>query len=299
MFILITVGMIVRRAGLISQEENRHLNNMVFKVFFSVMMFDNIYRSELTGAVSGRFMGFTLASIAVVYVCALAVALKATKSPKTRGAMIQAIYRSNFVIMGLPIALNIYGGENLATTAVMVAVVVPIFNVLAVVTLEVFRGGRPKPLEVARQIIKNPLIIGAVCGLICAAFKIDFPQVIDDLFDDMAGVATPLALVILGISFEFSQIMECGRNLWIAVIGRLVVVPGLVLTAAALIGIRDIEFVTLIGVFAAPSAISSYTMAQSMDSDATLAGNAVIMSSMLACGTMLLWIFLFKSLGMF
>lgn len=115
----------------------------------------------------------------------------------------------------------------------------------------------------------------------------------------MAGVATPLALVILGISFEFSQIMECGRNLWIAVIGRLVVVPGLVLTAAALIGIRDIEFVTLIGVFAAPSAISSYTMAQSMDSDATLAGNAVIMSSMLACGTMLLWIFLFKSLGMF
>ena len=283
MFILIAVGMIVRRAGLISQEENRHLNNMVFKVFFSVMMFDNIYRSELTGAVSGRFMGFTLASIAVVYVCALAVALKATKSPKTRGAMIQAIYRSNFVIMGLPIALNIYGGENLATTAVMVAVVVP----------------RPKPLEVARQIIKNPLIIGAVCGLICAAFKIDFPQVIDDLFDDMAGVATPLALVILGISFEFSQIMECGRNLWIAVIGRLVVVPGLVLTAAALIGIRDIEFVTLIGVFAAPSAISSYTMAQSMDSDATLAGNAVIMSSMLACGTMLLWIFLFKSLGMF
>lgn len=82
MFILIAVGMIVRRAGLISQEENRHLNNMVFKVFFSVMMFDNIYRSELTGAVSGRFMGFTLASIAVVYVCALAVALKATKSPR-------------------------------------------------------------------------------------------------------------------------------------------------------------------------------------------------------------------------
>lgn len=272
---------------------------MVFKVFFSVMMFDDIYQSEISGAVSGKFMGFTIASIAVVYFAALAVALKVTKSPKTRGAMIQAIYRSNFVIMGLPIASNIYGGENLATTAVMVAVVVPIFNVLAVVTLEVFRGEKPRPLKILRQILKNPLIIGAVLGLICAAFNIEFPQVLDDLFDDMASVATPLALVILGISFEFSQIKECGRNLWISVIGRLVVVPGVVLTAAALLGFRDIEFVTLIGVFAAPSAISSYTMAQSMDSDATLAGNAVIMSSMLACGTMFLWIFLFKSLGMF
>ncbi len=68
---------------------------------------------------------------------------------------------------------------------------------------------------------------------------------------------------------------------------------------AALAGFRGIAFVTLIAMFAAPTAVSSITMAQSMDSDGQLAGNCVVISTAFACFTMFLWIFLFKNLGMF
>ena len=108
-----------------------------------------------------------------------------------------------------------------------------------------------------------------------------------------------MALIILGASFSFSSIKRCRRNLIISVVGKLVVVPAVFLPLAAFAGFRGVEFVTLIAVFAAPAAVSSFTMAEAMDSDSELAGNCVIFSSLFAGITLFLWIFIFKSLGMF
>ena len=213
--------------------------------------------------------------------------------------MIQAIYRSNFVILGLPIAANLFGGEKLTTTAVAVTIVVPLFNVLAVVVLEIFRGGKPDPVKILKGIARNPLIIGAVLGILTIVFQIQLPQLAEDVIDQLKDVATPLALVTLGMSLNLKEMGAEKRNLIICVLGRLVIVPGIALTGAALLGIRGVAFVTLLAVFASPCAVSSFTMAEQMDSDAELAANAVVCSSALASVTLFGWIFLFKTLGMF
>ena len=69
------------------------------------------------------------------------------------------------------------------------------------------------------------------------------------------------------------------RNLIICMAGRLVVVPLIALTCGVLAGFRDVTLVTLVAIFAAPTAVSSFTMAQQMDSDGELAGACVIFSS--------------------
>ena len=101
------------------------------------------------------------------------------------------------------------------------------------------------------------------------------------------------------MSLNLKNFGSMKRNLIICVLGRLVIVPGIVLALAALIGIRGVPFVTLIAVFASPTAVSSFTMAEQMDSDGPLAANAVVCSSALASLTLFWWIFFFKSLGMF
>lgn len=138
MFIMLAVGMGVKRFRLLTETELRHLNKMIFVVFFPPMMFTNLYGTDIEEAVDWRLMIFGIASVAVIYGVSTLAVLHMEKDPRSRGAMIQAIYRSNFVIMGIPIAVNMYGHGNLAVTAMMVAVIVPIYNVLAVVTLEVF-----------------------------------------------------------------------------------------------------------------------------------------------------------------
>ena len=129
--------------------------------------------------------------------------------------------------------------------------------------------------------------------------KIQLPPVVEKTVSQISAAATPMALIVLGASFNIKSVEEGIKDLSICVIGRLIVVPAIILSVAALIGIRDIAFITLIGIFASPCAVSSYTMAQQMDSDADLAGNTVIFTSALACFTMFVWIFLFKQLGMF
>ena len=111
--------------------------------------------------------------------------------------------------------------------------------------------------------------------------------------------SSPMALIILGMSLDLKNFGEKKRNLVVCVLGRLVIVPMIALTGGALLGLRGVAFVTLIAVFASPTAVASFTMAEQMDSDGPLAANAVVVSSALASVTMFGWIFLFKCLGMF
>ena len=299
MIILMSIGILVRRAGIVNQEENRHFNRMIFVVFFPVMMFSNLYGIDLKTTLDWDLVIYSVIAITVVVLCSIPFVKTIEKKPESQGAMIQAIYRSNFVIMGLPIVANFYGHGNLAVTALMVSVIVPYYNVLAVIILETFRGGKIRPLYICKQIIKNPLICGGIVGILAAVTGLKLPGIVEELVSEMGTVATPMALVILGISFDFSSIEKCRRNLVITVLGKLVVVPGIFLTLGAILGFRDIEFVTLIAMLATPASVSSFTMAESMGSDSHLAGNSVIISSVVSCFTIFLWIFIFKSAGMF
>ena len=298
-FLTLCIGMIVRKAGLMTVEESRRLNRVVFVVFFFAMLFNNIYKNDIGDVIRPKLILFGAVSILLVYAGALFVALKIEKNNRSRGALIHAIYRSNFVIIGMPLAMNICGEENMGVTAMMIAVVVPMYNVLAVITLEVFRGGNPNPLNMLFQLIKNPMVDGAICGMIFLLLDIKLPESVAYVMDSLSSAATPLALIILGVSFSLSDVKNTGRNITVAVLGRLIVVPGVILTLAALLGFRGVEFVTLLGIFAAPCAVASYTMALSMDSDYELAGSAVVISSMFSCITMFLWVLIFKTLGIF
>lgn len=299
MFIIMAIGVLLKQKNFMNETEVKKLNKLVFNVFFPCLMFSNIYGAEIGEAFDLKLIAFTVTAILVVFLITMAVVVRIEPSNKSRGAMIQAIYRSNFVIMGLPIVSNIFGGEKLATTALAVTIVVPIFNVLAVVVLEIFRGSKPDPLKILKGIAKNPLIIGAVSGILTVVFGIELPYIAVDVISQLKSVATPLALVTLGMSLNLKDIGSMKRNLIICVLGRLVIVPGVVLTLAALLGIRGVPFVTLIAVFASPTAVSSFTMAEQMDSDGPLAANAVVCSSALASLTLFWWVFFFKSVGMF
>ena len=83
------------------------------------------------------------------------------------------------------------------------------------------------------------------------------------------------------------------------VISVLVIVPMIGLPIAAMMGFRDVEFVTLLIMMASPTAVSSFPMAVAMDSDGEIAGSAVMISTPLSCITLFLWLLIFKTLGIY
>lgn len=297
MFCLMFIGVLVKTFDLLNPAELKRVNRMVFRVFFSIMMFYNLYTTNIGETFRPRLIVFALGALAVVYAAAFAFVCFTEKTPKRRGAMIQAIYRSNFVLMGIPLIANLFGDENIAVTTMMVAVVVPIYNVLGVFTLEFFRGGRVSYLHVFLDVLKNPMILGALTGAAFLLLGIPVPRPVLRPLAQITAATTPIALIILGASFRLGSTRDHLAQLAACVVSRLLLIPGVVLGAAAWLGFRGIEFATLVSIFATPCAVAGFVMAQQMDSDADLAGNCVVFTSALSCLTIFGWIVLFKEMG--
>lgn len=299
LFLIIAVGYTVKRLGWIGPEEVRRFNKVTFYTFMPVMLFYNIYTSDFSQAVRLPYALFVVGAALGMVAVSFAVTLLAEKMPERRGVMIQAAFRSNFVLLGLPIAAELLPDSNLGVTALMVAIVVPIYNMMSVVVLEYFRGGKPRAGEVLLAVVKNPLILGSVAGLLVQALHITLPEVLVSFAGKMNSAATPLILLLLGASFETREIARYKKELLVCVGLRLLVFPGALLTLSMLMGLRDIEFVTVLAMTAAPTAVNSFNMAQQLGGDSQLAGSAVVVSTAASFFTLFVWITLFKQLGMF
>lgn len=298
-FFLILLGMGARRLQLLTDLELKHVNNAVFQVMFPFMMFYNIYTADFSGVWLPSYFVFCVAMLFLVCLLATVYALLTVRDSQSRGALIQAFYRGNLVLMGLPVMQNLMGNEALGLTTIMLAVIVPLYNILAVVILEVFRGGKMQPVLILKKILRNPLIIGAAAGIFAVLLQLRIPEVFLKPAGQIASAATPAALLIMGASFYFCSVHENLRNIVSGVIGKLIISPGIALTAGYILGYRGTPLALLIVIFGAPCAVSSYTMAQQMDSNAELAAGCLIFSSLFSCLTICGWIFLFKQLGAF
>lgn len=299
MCLVMALGYGTRRLGWIRREEISAINKIAFRIFLPCLLYYNVYCSDLSGSFDPLLMAYAVGGVLLTFGLALGYTLLTEKLPERRGVMIQGMFRSNYVIMGIPVATALLGADQLGTVSILIAVVVPLFNMLSVVVLEVFRGQKPKPLHILGQIAKNPLVIGSVLGILTLAAGIRLPHILEQTIQNISAIASPLQLFLLGAFFQFSGLKTYRRELVTVSAAKLIVAPGLFLGLGALLGFRGVAFVSLIGVFASPTAVNSFTMAQQMGGDAELAGDIVVTTSAVSIPTMFLWIFLFKSLGVF
>ena len=299
MCLVMALGYGTRRLGWLRREEISTINKIAFRIFLPCLLYYNIYCSDLSGSFDPLLMTYAVGGVLLTFGLALGYTLLTEKLPERRGVLIQGMFRSNYVIMGIPVATALLGADQLGTVSILIAVIVPLFNMLAVVVLEVFRGQKPKPLHILGQIAKNPLVIGSVLGILTLVAGIRLPHILEQTIQSVSAIASPLQLFLLGAFFQFSGLKTYRRELVTVSIAKLIVLPGLFLGLGALLGFRGVAFVSLIGIFASPTAVNSFTMAQQMGGDAELAGDIVVTTSAASILTMFFWIFLFKSLGMF
>jgi len=270
------------------------MNNIVFKSFLPMLLFYNIYKTDLKGVFNLNLIIFSATCVIALYLLLYLIVPLIEKDNKKCGALLQGLFRSNFVIFGIPIIESLFGSEKIGVPTLLVAIVVPLFNALSVLALETFRGGKPNFKKIFIGVIKNPLIIASCLGILTLILKIKLPTPIEKTISDVSKIATPLSLVLLGGSFKFDEIKKYIKQTTIAVIGKTILIPCIMLPICIMFGYRGVELSTLMIIFAAPTAISSFTMAQQMDSDSDLAGQIVVFTSAFCVITVFVWIFILK-----
>ena len=299
LFLLLAVGYCIKLTGIMNETSVRQTNNMIFKVFLPLLVFFNIYKTDLTSSFDMSLLLFAVVGVLLQFIISLCLVILLEHDNTRRGVMLQGMFRSNFVLFGIPISTALFGDSAAGLASILIAVIIPLYNMLAVISLESFNGKRPSLWKILVGILTNPLIIASAVGILFVVFHIPLPTVLYKTVSDLSIIATPLAFVILGASFSFGETGRCVRDLCITLGAKLVAYPLLFIALAILMGFRDAHLAVLLTVFGSPIAVSSFTMAQQMGGDDKLAGQLVVFSSLLSVFTMFLFIFGLKELAFF
>lgn len=292
-------GYIMRRVGITNEAFLKKLNSVVFRCFFPFLSFYNIYSIDPQLKFRLSFVLFCAALVLVLIVILLLTVPRLIRDKKQAGSFIQAVYRSNCVLYALPLAQSVYGQVGASLAAMMVAVVVPLYNVSAVLILEYFGGQRNvSGKQLVKSVLTNPIIIGSIAGIICYVLKIHFPEALDKPFNMFNLLTTPLAMFVLGGSLHVSETRRYRKLLASGLVLRLVVIPALALAAAVAAGFSPAERFVIFACFATPSAAASYAMASGMGCDGELAGQFVVLGTVLSVFSLFLWIFFMGQTGL-
>ena len=319
----ILLGYFLKRIGFFSPQFIRGGNKFVFKVLLPTVMFYNIYTLEGIREISWSSAVFSVVAVIALFLIGIAVAVATTKVQARRGVITQGVFRSNVNIVGLSMASALGGDPAMSVVAIMSALTVPLYNVLAVGSLSMFSpqsGSRKNPLQgMVKKVIRNPIIIGALIGLFCLVVRelqrsllgsvvFSVQEDVPFLFkavSNVKSITTPFALLILGAEFEFSAIKGMFREVAVGTFFRLVGAPligilsaWLLSTYTGLVSFGPYEYAAFVALFGSPVAVSSVAMAEQMDGDTALATPLVVWTSVFSILTIFLQVCILMAVGL-
>lgn len=282
-FVVISIGWFFRWRKLINED----FVNMAMKVIFNAclpsMLFLRVSGIDVSVLLDGDaliFAGYVTIMTIVIFFIARFVAKYVLNEPRQRGTFVQGAFRSNYIILGYSILYNMFGDQIVARMAILVIVIIPLYNILAIWVLSEGHGQeRGQNLSmVFRRVVTNPLIISIVLGFVVSLLNVQLPVVINSTMSMLGSIGTPLGLLGIGAYLNFEEVHAI-KDALIVTLLKILVFPAIVTTIAVLIGFSYIDASIVFVLFGSPAAISSFIMATALGGDGRLAANIVILST--------------------
>lgn len=319
--LMILLGYFLKQIGFFNKEFLAVGNKLVFKICLPMTLFMSVYSIDSLRDVRWDVVLYCVALTLLIFGLGIVTAIRTTKVIARRGVMVQCIFRSNFAIIGLPLAVAVGGDQAEAVAAVVTAFVVPLFNVLAVVALSIFDDQQKNRSigSVLLNILKNPLILGIAAAFLCQLIRQAQVSLLGEtvftlqdqlpflykVMSQLKSITTPLALMVLGGQFVFSAAKGMMKEIVIGTAWRVVIAPVIGVGIAvllskytALIQFGTNEYPALVGLFGSPVAVSSAIMAKQMGADDQLATQYVVWTSICSMVTVFLLVSAMIAMGL-
>lgn len=295
-FLIMIIGNLLNRIGLIDRHFANVGDRFVFKVCLPCMLYLNLADTNIRENFDFLYVGYcflvTLISIIAIWTAAKLF----LKDKSLTGAIVQGSYRSSAAILGIAFIQNIYGTVQMAP--LMIIGSVPLYNVFSVIILTL-EGNSAQNKDISIRIkkaligiLKNPIIISIMLGLIASYLQFELPSVFHKTVQNLGTMTSPLALISIGASFEGRKAIARLKPTVIASFLKLIGLAAIFLPLAVWFGFRDQKLLAIIIMLASPCTPTAYIMAKNMDNDAALASSIVVMTTLFSSVTLTGWIFL-------
>lgn len=298
-FLLIILGLFLKKIKIINDVFVKQLSNFVFKVSLPALIFLELSNVEINTAFDSKLIIISISLIFLVFGISWFTSTIFTKTPEDKGAFVQGSYRSNFAIVGIAMLTGIVDSAHLGKAIMLLAFVMPIFNVLAVIALTVpmHQASNDRIVKTFKEIAKNPLIISAYFAVPVSYFAIEIPSSVTITLKYLSNIALPLALVGIGASINIKELLTASSNSFIASINKIILFPILAVIGGYLLGLQDQDILILFILMGTPTAVASFVMAEAMKSNSKMAGNIITISTLGSIFTISIGVIILKFLG--
>ncbi len=289
--ILIALGAGLARARFLGREFMADLNKLTFWIALPSLIFLSVAKARQPATETLLLFSIlfftTLAAFFVSWVTARLMRLPNAAV----GTLVQSAFRGNLLFIGLPVLAYAFAdlpeierSQMMATVLLVIAPLMAIFNVLAVVALQGchhrFSIANLRPLS--RSILRNPLIIACLAGLVFEVFQWPIPLAIDRSLEALGGAAVPIALLCIGGSLTSVSLSGSRVAIGVATAFKLLFTPLVAYAACRFAGVTDDHLRIVLVMAACPTAAAAYIMAKQMNGDEALASGSIALSTVLS-----------------
>ena len=299
-FLMMLLGMLFRKLGWMDEVFAAKMNKFVFLVPLPVLLFEQLATVDFSEVWDIKFILFCFVVTAISITISTLISLL-WKDRSVKGEFIQATYRSSAALLGIAFIQNIYGTAGMAP--LMIIGSVPLYNIMAVVVLSVFKPGNnsfDKALvkKTLKGIVTNPIIIGIVAGFVWSALKLPMPSILHKTVSSIGATATPMGLMSMGATFEMKKATSKMKPTLVAVFMKLVGFCVVFLPMAALFGFRNEEMIAILVMLGSATTVSCFVMARNMGHEGTLSSGVIMMTTLLSAFTLTMWLDVLRSFGL-
>ena len=299
-FLMMLLGMLFRKLGWMDEVFAAKMNKFVFLVPLPVLLFEQLATVDFSEVWDIKFILFCFVVTAISITISTLISLL-WKDRSIKGEFIQATYRSSAALLGIAFIQNIYGTVGMAP--LMIIGSVPLYNIMAVVVLSVFKPGNnsfDKALvkKTLKGIATNPIIIGIVVGFVWSALKLPMPLILHKTVSSIGATATPMGLMSMGATFEMKKATSKIKPTLVAVFMKLIGFCAIFLPVAAMLGFRNEQLIAILVMLGSATTVSCFVMARNMGHEGTLSSGVIMMTTLLSAFTLTMWLDVLRSFGL-
>lgn len=297
-FLLMVLGIVLKKIGWVSDTFASQMNKFVFLVPLPVLLFQDLATVDFTKAWNFKFVSFCfLATVLSILIVVLISSL--LKERSLRGEFIQSSYRSSAALLGVALIQNIYGHSVMGP--LMIIGSVPLYNIMAVTVLSYYQPNREMQKQnmlktTLKGIIRNPIIIGIVVGLIWSILKLPMPPILSKTVSNISAMATPMGLIAMGASFDIKKALGKMKPAFIATFIKLFGFCMIFLPIAIMLGFQNEELVAILIMLGSATTVTCFVMAKNMGHEGILSSNVVMLTTLLSGFSITFWLYLLRVL---
>ncbi|MFZ1518837.1 MAG: AEC family transporter [Ignavibacteriaceae bacterium] len=298
-FLIIAVGYFARKRKIINEVFVDVTSRLVFQISLPVFIFLEISNLDLSQVFNAEQIIFITVGTFITYLLIWLGTIPYIKNPQDKSAFIQGAFRGNYAIVGLAIISNLFGDDALGKATLILAFLLPVYNILAVIVLTVPKHqGKINFNSILVEIILNPLILAVIFALPFSYFNFRLPEMLVSTGTYFADLALPLALVGIGGSLNIENLKRASNLAFSSSLIKIVLLPLCLTLIAIFLGYRNDDLGIMFIVFACPTAIASFVMADVMGANSKLAGNIIMITTLGSVFTIAIGILILKSFGL-